>query len=264
MLFSDLLNFQRIHQPVISFVGGGGKTTAMLTLAAELRATGKAVLVTTTTAIYVPQSELVDQRWVHPTLPPCDFPRRTAFGEKVPQMLVWGSAIQKVPKHKDKLKGIPREAVDQWHHQYQEIPLLVEADGSKRKPVKAPDDYEPVIPESTGLVVGVIGLRALGAPMDVKNVHRLGLFCRVTESQPGDIITTEHFLKLILHKKGLFKGTPPGAKKVVLLNQADLMEQRRKAVLLARQILDNQCGIEGVVISCFDPLNHCLLWGERK
>lgn len=42
--------------------------------------------------------------------------------------------------------------------------VLVEADGSRRLPVKAPAVYEPVIPPGTDLVVGVIGLDALAVP----------------------------------------------------------------------------------------------------
>ena len=46
---------------IISFVGGGGKTTTMFSLAEELKAMGKKVLVTTTTKIFVPNEDQFDK-----------------------------------------------------------------------------------------------------------------------------------------------------------------------------------------------------------
>ena len=40
--------------------------------------------------------------------------------------------------------------------------ILVEADGSKHRPVKIPAEWEPVIPECADMVIGVIGLDCLG------------------------------------------------------------------------------------------------------
>lgn len=45
---------------VVSVVGGGGKTSAMFTLARELSEMGRKVLVTTTTAIMMPEREQYD------------------------------------------------------------------------------------------------------------------------------------------------------------------------------------------------------------
>ena len=39
---------------------------------------------------------------------------------------------------------------------------MIEADGAKRLPLKVPGEWEPVIPDFTDLVVGVIGMDAVG------------------------------------------------------------------------------------------------------
>jgi probable selenium-dependent hydroxylase accessory protein YqeC len=97
--------------------------------------------------------------------------------------------------------------------------VLVEADGSKRLPIKAPAPYEPVLPEGTSLVVGVVGLDALGWPMDGRTVHRPELFAAVTGCAPGEPIGWEHLVALARHPEGLFKGA--AAPRVVLLNKVD-------------------------------------------
>ncbi|MEN1759038.1 selenium cofactor biosynthesis protein YqeC [Anoxynatronum sibiricum] len=264
MALRDLFNLQRADIPVISFVGAGGKTTAMFTLAAELRAAGNAVMVTTTTAMYVPKREPVDHQWTHPTLLPHCFPAKRENGTVHPQILVWGSGIQRGDSGGDKLTGISLDAVSRWKEDHSGVPLLVEADGSRKRPVKAPADHEPVIPVSTKMVIGVIGLKAMGAPVNVENVHRLDPFCRVTESQPGDRISVDHLRRLIFHEKGLFKDAPPAAAKIVLLNQADTAQQRLTAVKLAEQVMKSDSGVQGVVTTQLHPTEYRLLWGERR
>ncbi len=97
--------------------------------------------------------------------------------------------------------------------------VLVEADGSRRLPLKAPGDHEPVLPPGTDLVVGVVGLDGLGRPMDGRTVHRPERFTRVTGCEPGAPIAWEHLVALVRHPDGLFKGAP--AARVLLLNKVD-------------------------------------------
>lgn len=48
---------------------------------------------------------------------------------------------------------------------------MIEADGAKRLPLKVPGEWEPVIPDFTDLVVGVIGMDAVGQ-MIRESCHR--------------------------------------------------------------------------------------------
>ena len=100
--------------------------------------------------------------------------------------------------------------------------ILVEADGSKRLPVKAPESYEPVIPPGTDLVVGVVGLDCLGQPMDGRTVHRPERFGAITGCAAGAPILWEHLVALAGHPEGLFKQAP-GAR-VLLFNKADRVQ----------------------------------------
>ena len=98
--------------------------------------------------------------------------------------------------------------------------VLVEADGARRLPVKAPGPGEPVLPPDAGLVVvGVVGLDCLGRPMDERTVHRPERFAAVTGCRPGAAIGWEHLAALALHPEGLFKGAGP--RRLLLLNKFD-------------------------------------------
>ena len=87
--------------------------------------------------------------------------------------------------------------------------VLVEADGAKHRSIKAPGDHEPVVPPSTGAVIGVVGLDCLGRPMDGATVHRPERFHAVTGCPMGAPIRLAHIATLVRAPEGLFKGAPP-------------------------------------------------------
>lgn len=61
--------------------------------------------------------------------------------------------------------------------------ILVEADGSRNRPLKAHRPFEPVIPGDTGLTVCIIGASGLGRPIQ-DSVHCPDIFCRLTGADP--------------------------------------------------------------------------------
>ena len=114
------------------------------------------------------------------------------------------------------------------------IPLFIEADGSRQKPLKAPAGHEPAIPGFVHQVLVVAGLSALGKPLTTDWVHRPERFAAITGLEPGDEITPNTLAQLLLHPQGGLKNIPPGARVTALLNQADNQELRdiaRKLIL---------------------------------
>jgi probable selenium-dependent hydroxylase accessory protein YqeC len=135
-----------------------------------------------------------------------------------------------------KLLGVSPSAIDALADLFDLV--LVEADGSRGLPIKAPASHEPVLPGSSALVIGVIGLDALGKPMAGGTVHRPELFGPLVGCAPGEAITAAHLARLVASPDGLFKGAPEGSLRVVLLNKADLVESSlaascREAILAA-------------------------------
>ena len=202
---------------VIALVGGGGKTSALFRLGQELAARGRSgALLTTTTQIRDPRLEdgrdfdqLVLDRDGRQAWPPAP-----ATEDRGPLLVLAAQAVQ------GKLQGVTPDRIaglaEHWRY------LLIEADGSRNLPVKAPAPYEPVLPARVDLLLGVIGLECLGRPMDGHTVHRPERFAAVSGCAPGEPIRLAHLAALCQSPQGLFQGAPAAARRVLLLNKADL------------------------------------------
>jgi molybdenum cofactor cytidylyltransferase len=124
--------------------------------------------------------------------------------------------------------------------------LLVEADGSRMRPSKAPADHEPVIPPETTLVVPVVGIDAVGGRVaDV--AHRPERVQALTGLGADDVMTAEALGTLIAHPQGGRKNVPVGARVIPLINKVETAEQLAAARLIARRAL-KEPEIERVVI----------------
>jgi probable selenium-dependent hydroxylase accessory protein YqeC len=128
----------------------------------------------------------------------------------------------------------------------------VEADGSKRRPIKAPAHYEPVIPTETTRVIGVIGLDALGKTITEDFVHRPTLFCSITGKKMGDTIDRKCFTDLILSEDGLFKNVPQGCRKYVVFNKADHADRQEEAKITVNELIERQPPVNGLIIAATD------------
>jgi molybdenum cofactor cytidylyltransferase len=111
--------------------------------------------------------------------------------------------------------------------------LLIEADGSRQRPLKAPADHEPVIPDFVDMVVVLVGLSGLGKPVREDWVHRPERFAELAGGTLGDPVTAEDLARVLNNPRGGLKSIPPGARRVALLNQADSVEIQTRAQHLA-------------------------------
>jgi len=149
----DMLDyFAERNSRIISFVGAGGKTTAMYTLAAAFAARGLKTLVTTTTHIEMPDKTLwakneeeVRRLWQSGSYAVVG----TGPGAE-------GAEIKKITGLSEPERSL--------YFDMAEI-VLIEADGAKRMPCKVPAAHEPVILKECDTVVGVMGIRSVGRPL---------------------------------------------------------------------------------------------------
>ncbi|MPN29723.1 hypothetical protein SDC9_177176 [bioreactor metagenome] len=98
--------------------------------------------------------------------------------------------------------------------------LLVEADGARGLPVKAPAPHEPVIYPASGLVVAVAGLSAVGRPLK-DCCFRLPFVTALLGVTEDTILTPPLLSRLLSSERGGRKGVLPPSRYTVVLNQAD-------------------------------------------
>lgn len=222
-MLHELLGISLKEKRVVSLLGGGGKTTLMYALARESVACGKTALFTTTN-IFVPEEE--DIVFLEP------FSQQKA-------MAVWEE--KKIVTAGQPLAGgnkltAPDESVQQWLFA-QANGIYIEADGSKRLPLKYPAAWEPVIPDTTTHRIVVAGLSALGQPRQ-SVVHRAEL----AEKECGyrePAVTEAGMADLLWSGYGCYDP-------IFLLNQADSGEMDIRGQRVAERLISH--GAKRVIV----------------
>lgn len=230
MLFSRAL---RLSPPsshtekIISFVGAGGKTTAIFQLARELP---QPVLVTSTTHLGAWQLPLADHHIVAQKI--SDIDQREFHGVTLITDSIQGERVAGV--NKDILYWLCAYAKTYNNHT-----LLIEADGSRQKALKAPDEHEPAIPEFTAEAVVVAGLSGLGKPLNEEYVHRPQLFSTLSGLALNNSITPDSLIRVLTQPNGGLKNIPLGARRIAFLNQADTPELQSIGGAISAPLLEH-------------------------
>lgn len=225
MKISEALELK--EREIVSFVGGGGKTSLMFRLAEEIPLQYR-VIITTTTKIFYP--------------PPDKFPlvqlERGGLLEKELSGY-FRSRLRPVVGlrllENNKLKGILPEQLSLLRN-FAEF-ILVEADGSRGLSLKGYLDYEPVIPGSSTVLVVVIGADILGKTLDSKYVHRPEVVSSLTGRKVGSIIDAEMVAELITHPEGVLRGSPLSARVLSFINKVDSLEKMDEGYRLGKLLL---------------------------
>jgi probable selenium-dependent hydroxylase accessory protein YqeC len=214
----------------------------MFHLARQIARSGKRVLTTTNTKIFFPaadQSETVLLDSDPETI------LRRAASSLLSTCHITAAAA---PLADAKLSGFPAEAIRTFEESGLFDWILVEADGSACRPLKAPADHEPVVPPNTTVLVGVAGLEVLGAPLTGVLVFRPELAGKLLQLAPGETITEMALAHLFSHPLGLFKGAPPHAQRFIFLNKADDSRRIEGAARIAAILRQNPLPIAEALV----------------
>ena len=219
------------EREMISLVGGGGKTTALFALGRQLRGT---VVLTTTTRMGSDRTG---------GFVPLMSPDRRALAAAVARdrvVLCWNG----IERHR--ALGFVPEVVSSWTGLADHV--VIEADGSRRLPFKAPAAHEPVVPRATSTLVACVGAAALGRPIG-EVCHRPELVAAIAGCGVDDELDVERLARVLLDPAGSRKGCPPAARFVVVVNQ--VTDRHRPAL----ERLDELVGHEATLIPIvpFDP-----------
>lgn len=169
----NCLEALNISAGVISVIGSGGKTTLLRALAADLhQAEREARILLATTTHFLPFTGI-----------------ELYAGADEDELL------RLLKQHQVVCVGTPAESMNPTgklgsspilveHLAQLADYVLVEADGSKRLPLKAHAEHEPVVPECSNQTVLVLGASGFWRPIS-EVVHRPELFCELTGTSPA-------------------------------------------------------------------------------
>lgn len=241
---------------IITFIGGGGKTSLMNTLGKEFASHGYPTLLTTTTHImkpdflsdesYIENEDLGQLANIFTNLKKNTLPL-AALG--IPEKVVNSNIKWRSPSSDFCEKIAEFSKKFSTKNPYKFLKILCEGDGSKRLPIKLPKDGEPVFFPKTDTVIGVIGLSCLGKPIK-ETLFRYELLPNLTSLdnyfikslQSADIVTTDFLYRLCLSEKGLRKNIT-SQKFCIIFNQADILDEKALAEVIT---LRNQLQTKGI------------------
>ncbi len=202
---------------VVAIVGAGGKTTTMFALAEALAARGLRVVTTKSTAIHRPTLARSPGVFVVP-------PERWAA--ELPELLAERRVITVVtgaPSDR-RWDGVPPELADELRVQAGADVAIVEADGARRRLLKAPAPHEPAMPPMATIVMPVASLRAVGKPLIGRHAHRPELVAEVLGIEPGTRLRGEHIAGLLLSPHGGIKSAPQSAQVWPTLTECEAVD----------------------------------------
>jgi molybdenum cofactor cytidylyltransferase len=217
---------------LVAIVGGGGKSSLMFALAEQLPGRG---VMTTTTRIFAEQMgraaevcTLDDAHW------------RVRLDSVASGLLVVGRV------EGERALGVPPELPAELLAHARIDWVIVEADGSRMLPVKAPGSHEPVVPIGTTLLVPVAGIDAFSKPIG-EVAHRPERVCAITGLSECDRLTPAALAQLLTSPEGGLKDAPATGRAAVLINKVESVPE----IALARETADlmlRDPSVERVVI----------------
>ncbi|OGP63857.1 MAG: hypothetical protein A2170_14285, partial [Deltaproteobacteria bacterium RBG_13_53_10] len=219
---------------VISLVGAGGKTTLMFRLAKELFILQKKVVTTTTTKILEPLSEETPLLLVESD----EALLKRNVSSHINQHRHITIAAERLGS--GKLKGVSSDLVDGLCASEEIDYVIVEADGAAGRPIKAPREWEPVIPASTTLVVGILGMDGVGQSLSDDHVFQAERVSKITGIPLGMRMTEEGMAMLFTHPEGILRGAPFSSRVIIFLNKVDVPEGLLKGRRVAQKIIERR------------------------
>lgn len=256
--FISILELTKTPPKVISFIGGGGKTTIISKMASELTAAGHKVLITTTTKFYpFPKFPLFTEE----SDSPAKIKLKDYFNNN--NAAVFGHRIN----DEEKIEGIGTGEVLELNEELP-VTILVEADGSKGLPVKGYNPDEPVIPGCTDLVIAVAGAEAVGKPLISQTVHRPYQLAIAVNARPGSLLNEEKIAMAFGNMLEIAREQAPDAETLCTLNKVNLLKQDEKGLLKIAKSLSGQPNqpryFLGTEAKSLEPVKIIITLGSNK
>jgi probable selenium-dependent hydroxylase accessory protein YqeC len=227
---------------IISLIGAGGKTTLMFRLARELAASGNKILTTTTTQIMMPDKKISPISLLTNSIDELIQKSKAAL-QKYPHF----SAGSQYDQQSGKLKGLRPNMIDELAETGLFDYIIVEADGSRQKPLKASDSHEPVLPKSSSMLILLAGMDAVGLPLDEEHVHRAQIIFENTGLERSALIDEGTVFRVLKTELKKAAGLCNAKEYIVFLNKADTGERLKSAMLISKMLETNSLADKTVI-----------------
>src|SRR5918997_1146477 len=234
---------------VVAFVGAGGKSSAILAIADELLEAGLTVLAVPTTKLFVSEAERIGQLVTAEDAEVLRAKAEEALSGGASGVVVGSGLLSK-----NRVGGVEPGAVSSLASLADVV--LVEANGSRRRPIKGTAEHEPPLPDSATLVVAVGNIGAFGMPVEEEHVHRPELFSKLTGIGPGQSITARAFARALA--EGSLAELPDGARAIVLITGVRPGKSMADASVVTRELW--RLGIKKVVLSSLPDESPGRVW----
>jgi len=213
----------------LAIVGAGGKTTSLFRLARSFK---PRALVSTTTHLGAWQAALADKH-----IQTFEDLERLCASQLAGVFLLTGPMNPQTQR----LGGLdPAQMKQAWAlARLNGIPLLIEADGAKHLPLKAPAEHEPVIPPFVESVIVVAGLAGLGKPLNTDHIHRPERFAALAGLALEEPVSPEALGRVLTSTSGGLKNIPPNARRLALLTGADTPALEAQANIVAQMLVSS-------------------------
>ena len=196
------------QQACVGILGGGGKTTLLHALADELSQSHPNVIISSLTKAGVST--------IHPVhfYPEFDSEEGREKLLTINPLYIMGGI-----EHEEKLLGISEEEL---HNLYNVSDVtLFECDGARKRPIKAHQPFDPMIPHYATHAVIVVGAEAVGARVDAKLVHRPELFRETWDVNANFELSPAFIAKVLTSQYGYLQKVPPDTEVTYLVNKVD-------------------------------------------
>jgi probable selenium-dependent hydroxylase accessory protein YqeC len=233
---------------VVAFVGAGGKSGAILTVCEGLLQDGLMVLVAPTTKMLLGEADRIGPLVTAEDADGLHTKARNALSE-APAVVAGSGMISK-----NRIAGVDPAWIGDLASLADAV--LIEADGSRRRPIKGTADHEPALPTVATLVVAVANVQALGTPVDDEHVHRPEVFSELTGVGPGQSITPGAFASALT--RGSLARIPQTTRTAALITGVEPGRSMSNASVITRELW--RLGVKNVVLTSLPTGSPAQVW----
>jgi len=225
MNFSQILfrTTAEAFKSCVGILGGGGKTALLHALGNELSAHYDKIILTSLTKAGISKDH------------PVHFYSEFADDSKREALLKINPLYIMEDQESDhKLTGLDQDQLLKLHESSDLT--LFECDGARKKPIKAHQPFDPVVPYFATHAVIVVGADAVGAKIDGKMVHRPELFRELWDVNANHVLDPIFIARVLTSEYGYLQKVPRDVKLSYFVNKADTYpsEAHELAKTLAR------------------------------